>query len=68
MKVICKLKELMVAKEINQLELAEKTGLAPSTIGRLYRNQVSRIDTTTLIALGEFFNLNSVNELIEYEQ
>ena len=58
----------MVAKDINQLELADKTGLAPSTIGRLYRNQVSRIDTATLIALGEFFNLNSVNELIEYEQ
>ena len=67
MRVICKLKNLMDAKEISQLELAEKTGLAPSTIGRLYRNQISRVDIATLTVLGEYFNLNSISEIIEYE-
>ncbi len=68
MKVICKLKDLMEEKGITQLALAEATGLAPSTIGRLYRNQITRIDTSTVIALSEFFRLNSINELIEIEK
>lgn len=67
MKVICKLKNLMDTQEINQLELASKTGLAPSTIGRLYRNQVTRIDTATLIALAKFFKLTTVSQLIDFE-
>lgn len=67
MKVICKLKDLMDSKNISQLELAEKTGLAPSTVGRLYRNQVSRIDTSTLLAIGKFFELKSVSQIIEFE-
>ncbi|MEM7580250.1 MAG: helix-turn-helix transcriptional regulator [Cyanobacteria bacterium P01_A01_bin.80] len=67
MKVICKLKALMDSKDITQLELAEKTGLAPSTVGRLYRNQVSRIDTATLLAIGIFFELKSISEIIEFE-
>lgn len=67
MKVICKLKDLMDDKGITQLALAEATGLAPSTIGRLYRNQVTRIDTSTVIALSEFFKLGSISELLEIE-
>ncbi len=57
----------MDSKNISQLELAEKTGLAPSTVGRLYRNQVSRIDTSTLLAIGKFFELKSVSQIIEFE-
>ena len=66
--MFCKLKGLMDAKGITQLALAEATGLAPSTIGRLYRNQVTRIDTSTVIALSEFFDLQSINELLEIER
>ncbi len=58
----------MDKKGITQLALAEATGLAPSTIGRLYRNQLTRIDMTTVITLSAFFNLKSINELIELEQ
>jgi putative transcriptional regulator len=68
MRVFCKLKGLMDAKGITQLALAEATGLAPSTIGRLYRNQVTRIDTSTVIALSEFFDLQSISELLELER
>ena len=41
MKVNCYLKKLMEDKSLTQLALAEATGLAPSTIGRLYRNQLT---------------------------
>ncbi len=58
----------MDSKGITQLALAEATGLAPSTIGRLYRNQISRIDTSTVITLSEFFDLQSISELIEIER
>jgi transcriptional regulator with XRE-family HTH domain len=65
MKVNCKLRELMEKRDITQLELASKTGLAPSTVGRLYRNQISRIDCDTVIALVKYFNLKSIAEIFE---
>lgn len=67
MKVVCKLKILMDEREITQLAVAESTGLAPSTIGRLYRNQITRIDCQTVTALCEFFNLSSISQLIEIQ-
>lgn len=57
----------MEGKSLTQLALSEATGLAPSTIGRLYRNQLTRIDTSTIITLSTFFNLQSISELIEID-
>ncbi|MBE9085782.1 helix-turn-helix transcriptional regulator [Tolypothrix sp. LEGE 11397] len=68
MKVLCKLKELMDEKGISQLELSEKTGLAPTTIGRLYRNQSSRFDVSTLEKLADFFQLTTITELLELKR
>lgn len=65
MTVVCYLKNLMDAEKITQLELREKTGLATSTIGRLYRSQVTRIDIETVETLMKYFDLKSINELIE---
>lgn len=62
----CKLKELMAAKNISQQELARETGLSPATVGKLYRNQANRTDFNTLTVLGEYFNLSSINELLDY--
>ncbi len=67
-KVLCKLKELMDEHGINQLELSEKTGLAPTTIGRLYRNQASRFDVVTLEKLAVFFELTTITELLELKR
>jgi transcriptional regulator with XRE-family HTH domain len=67
-KMFCKLKELMDEKGISQLELSEKTGLAPTTIGRLYRNQASRFDVSTLEKLAEYFQLSTVTELLEFKK
>ena len=63
----CKLKNLMEKREISQLALAEATGLAPGTIGRLYRNQVTRIDESTLKALCKYFQLKSISDVFEIE-
>ncbi len=68
MRVVCKLKGLMDTRGITQVALAEATGLAPSTVGRLYRNQVTRIDISTVTALSEFFDLQSISELFEIER
>ena len=65
MTVVWYLKDLMDSEKITQLELREKTGLATSTIGRLYRSQVTRIDIETVETLMKHFNLKSISELIE---
>jgi transcriptional regulator with XRE-family HTH domain len=65
--VRCKVKDLMDSQGINQLRLAEETGLSPGTIGRLYRNQLTRIDSSTLVALAKYFGLKSVSQIIEFE-
>lgn len=67
MKLICKLKNLMEEKQISQLALAEATGLAPGTIGKLYRNQVSRIDEKTLTQLCRYFELKSIADIFEIQ-
>ncbi len=55
MKVICKLKDLMEEQGLTQIEVAQATGLSPTTVGKLYRNQFERIDKATLMSLCQFF-------------
>lgn len=64
MKVECKLKEIMDVKGIKQAQLADATGLSPTTVGKLYRNQFERIDKVTLITLCKYFHLN-IGDLFE---
>jgi putative transcriptional regulator len=65
MDMICKLSELMSAKGINQKQLSIETGLSPTTISKLYRNQLDRFDKKTILTLCKYFECKSVNELIE---
>ncbi|MCP6763279.1 MAG: helix-turn-helix transcriptional regulator [Fischerella sp. CENA71] len=67
MKLNCKLRGLMEQQNISQLALAEATGLAPGTIGKLYRNQVTRFDENTVKTLCIYFGLNSISDLLEIE-
>jgi DNA-binding Xre family transcriptional regulator len=67
MKMICKLRQLMESQEITQTALAEKTGLSPGTIGRLYRSQITRIDQGTVETLCKYFRLKSISDLFEIE-
>ncbi|MDZ7966387.1 MULTISPECIES: helix-turn-helix domain-containing protein [unclassified Nostoc] len=67
MKLICKLKNLMEKEGISQLALSQATGLAPGTVGKLYRNQVNRIDERTIKEICKYFRLKSVSDLFEIE-
>jgi DNA-binding Xre family transcriptional regulator len=65
MEMICKLPHLMETFGINQKQLAAATGLSPTTISKLYRNQLDRFDKNTVLKLCEFFGCKSISELIE---
>lgn len=65
--MICKLPELMSRDGVNQKTLAYKTGLSPTTVGKLYRGHFDRIDNNTVMSLVEFFGLKSISELIDIE-
>jgi DNA-binding Xre family transcriptional regulator len=68
MKVISKLPSLMESVEgLDQKTLAAKTGLSPTTVGKLYRGHFDRIDNHTVTTLCKFFGLKSISQLIEIE-
>ena len=60
-----KLQELMDARKITQLDLKDATGLATTTIGRIAGNRATRVDIETIEKLVEYFDLQSISELIE---
>lgn len=67
-----RLRELMAVKGrrenryISQRQLAEETGISKVTIDRWARNEVSRMDETTIITLCEYFGIQP-GELIVME-
>jgi len=66
--VISKLPELMKSHQgLDQKTLAAKTGLSPTTVGKLYRGHFDRIDNHTVTTLCRFFGLRSISDLIEIE-
>jgi DNA-binding Xre family transcriptional regulator len=67
MKVISKLPELMSKKGVDQKTLAAKTGLSPTTVGKLYRGHFDRIDNHTVKTLCIFFGLRTISDLIDIE-
>ena len=67
MKVICKLADLIAERGLDQKTLAEKTGLSPTTVGKLARGHFGRIDNQTVMTLCLYFGLQSIAELIEIE-
>lgn len=74
MKVRCKLKKLMAEVDPNlpQSRIAEETGLSPTTIRKLYRNEFARIDNDTTTTLSRYFGqkLNrpiQINDLYEID-
>jgi putative transcriptional regulator len=67
MKMISKLPELMRSRKLDQKTLAERTGLSPTTVGKVFRNHFDRIDNHTAMTLCKFFGLKSISELIEIE-
>lgn len=65
--MISKLPALMRKQDLDQKTLAAKTGLSPTTVGKLYRSHFDRIDNHTVTTLCRFFGLKSISELIEID-
>lgn len=65
--MICKLAALMEVKGVDQKTVAAKTGLSPTTVGKLYRGHFNRIDNHTVTSLCEFFELTTISDLIEIQ-
>lgn len=65
--MISKLPELMSQRGLDQKTLAAKTGLSPTTVGKLYRGHFDRIDNHTVKTLCLFFGLKSISDLIDIE-
>jgi putative transcriptional regulator len=59
----------MDERGLNQLKLSQETGLSPTTIGNLYRNQVlRRIDCDTAEVLMDYFGLRTLSDLYERQK
>ena len=65
MKLKSKLPELMKKRGLDQKTLAAKTGLSPTTVGKLYRNHFDRIDNHTVKTLCKYFGLHKLDDLLE---
>lgn len=55
----------MKVKGIDQKTLAAETKLSPTTVGKLYRSHFDRIDNHTVTTLCRYFELKTLDELIE---
>ena len=64
--IICKLSELMAARNLSQNQLSIDLGLAPLSIRQLRNSRFDRIDCTTAQKLCNYFGV-SFSELFEYE-
>jgi len=60
-----RLPTLMADEDIDQKELAARTGLSPTTVGKIYRNHFNRIDNHTVMTLMKYFGLRRLDQLIE---
>ncbi|KDE67273.1 Cro/Cl family transcriptional regulator [Fusobacterium necrophorum subsp. funduliforme] len=59
------LSKLMGEKRYSIVEVAQKTGMSPTTISNLYNEKVKRLDFDTLEKLCILFNCR-VQDIIEY--
>lgn len=65
MKLRSKLPALMEKKGVDQKTVAAVTGLSPTTVSKLYRNQLDRFDRRTITVLCEYFGCKKLDDLIE---
>lgn len=62
-----KLKEILNERNMMQKELAELTGLRPSAISRLCRNDIQRIEIEHIKIIMEALEITDFNILFELE-
>ena len=71
--MFCRLAVLMAEKDpqLSQRQLAQETGLSPTTVHKLFTNKFGRVDTNTIEVLcsyfdkdiGDLFVLRSLSEV-----
>lgn len=52
----CRLRILLAEKELTQKELAEKTGIQPMTINKLYNNSIVRVPIDSIDKICDILN------------
>lgn len=65
MRLKSKLPSLLQKQGIDQKTLAAKTGLSPTTVGKICNNHFKAIDTHTVAALMKHFKLKRLDDLFE---
>lgn len=65
--LVCKLSKLMASKRVAIATVADQTGLNVNTISRLYHNYFDRVDGKTIESLCRYFNLKSIDDLLEID-
>jgi DNA-binding Xre family transcriptional regulator len=65
MELKSKLPILMGKQGIDQKTLAAKTGLSPTTVGKIYNNHFKAIDVHTVTVLMKHFQLKRLDDLFE---
>lgn len=65
MRLKSKLPALMDKQGIDQKTLAAKTGLSPTTVGKIYNNHFKAIETHTVTTLMRHFKLKRLDDLFE---
>jgi putative transcriptional regulator len=65
MRLTFKVKKLMEEKGVSQKEIASITGLSPTTVSKVVRNQIDRIDRNTVEILCKYFEISSINDFFE---
>ena len=53
-------KEFMDKKGLSQLEVASGASVTPGAVGRMYRNQLNRIDVTTIDKVTEYLGITDI--------
>lgn len=60
-----KLSDLLGKNKMTQKALAEKTGIRPGTVSKMYYEEIKRIDVTHLDSICKLFKCQ-LSDLIEY--
>jgi DNA-binding Xre family transcriptional regulator len=67
-KIKIKLKDLLIARNMTQSQLAELADVRPNAISNLCRGYVDRLSIEHLEKICEALQLNDINELIQLEE
>ena len=61
-----KLKEALEIRGMTQLELAERTGLKPSTISELANNKRSAINRQYIVTVANALGIDDIRDIIDF--